>query len=68
MYGFEWNGVAAGSIGVAIGLVAVIAFSRRRTRRRDAQATVEVENEAKKRIDVVAIDAPTTAPKRETRC
>jgi hypothetical protein len=28
MYGFDWNGVAAASAGVGIGVAAVIAFSR----------------------------------------
>lgn len=63
----DWNGLAAGSGVVGISLVAVIALSRRRTKRRAALPSVVVEHEPRRRIDVVAIDAPTPAPKRETK-
>ncbi len=64
---FDWNVLAAGSAGIGISLVAVISLSRRRTKRRAALPSVVVENEPRRRIDVVAIDAPTPAPKRETK-
>ena len=67
MYGSDLNWVAVGSAGVGIGLVTVIAFNRRRTRRRGGAANAEVEKEPKRRIDVVAIDAPTPASKREAK-
>ncbi len=64
----DWNLLAAGSAAVGIGLVAVIAFSRRRTRRRAALASAAVESEPRRRIDVVAIDqGAARAPKRETK-
>jgi|1186.fasta_scaffold233856_2 hypothetical protein len=56
MGGFDWIGVAAASAGVGIGLVAVDAFSRRRTARRTAQASPADASEPTRRIDVVAID------------
>jgi len=66
MYGFDWNGVAAASAGVGIGLAAVIAFNRRRAGRRAAADTVAVVSEPRRRIDVVAIDeGAACAPRRE---
>jgi hypothetical protein len=66
MYGCDWNGVAAASAGVGIGLAAVIAFNRRRAGRRAAPDTVAVVSEPRRRIDVVAIDeGAACAPRRE---
>jgi hypothetical protein len=56
MHGFVWNGVVGASAGLGLGLVAVIAFSRRRTGRRAAPETLAVTSEPRRRIDVVAID------------
>ena len=68
MHGFVWNGVVAASAGLGIGLVAVIAFSRRRTGRRAAPETLAVTSEPRRRIDVVAIDeGGTRAPEREAK-
>jgi hypothetical protein len=68
MYGFDWNGVAAASVGAGIGLAALIAFSRRRAGRRAAPDTVALVSEPRRRIDVVAIDAEVARePKREAK-
>lgn len=67
MDGFHWSFIAAGLAGVGTGLVALQLFGRRRLRRRAASAHAAGESEPKRRIDVVAIDAPTHAPKRETK-
>ena len=66
MAGFDWNLWAAGAAGIAIGLCALAALTRRKTSRRAAlQARAAVGN-PKRRIDVVAIDEGTaSAGKRE---
>ncbi len=64
----DWNLLAAGSAAVGIGLAAVIASSRRGTRRRAALPSDAAESEPKRRIDVVAIDeGPARAPKQEAK-
>ena len=68
MGGFDWIGVAAASAGGGIGLVAVIAFGRRRTERRTAPASPAATSESRRRIDVVAIDEDVARePKREAK-
>ena len=67
MDSIDWSAVAAGSAAVGAALVAVIAFSRRKTRRRAALVNGELESEPRRRIDVVQIDAPTPTRKRETK-
>jgi len=56
MEDIDWNLWAAGAAGIAIGLCALAALTRRKTSRRAAlQARAAVSN-PKRRIDVVAID------------
>jgi hypothetical protein len=58
MFGFVWNGVAAVAAGVGIALLAVFAFSRRRTGRRAPEAV----REPSRRIDLVTIDEGAASP------
>ncbi len=67
MDGFNWNLLAAGSAGVATGLIALVAWSRRRTRRRPAPDPVAVVGEPRRRIDVVAIDEGTASARKQER-
>lgn len=67
MDGFDWNVFAAGAAGVAIALLAVVALSRRRTRRRAASNAVAVVSEPKRRIDLVAIDEGAAAKSAEAK-
>jgi hypothetical protein len=60
---WSWNLIAAGLAGAGTGFAALQLFGRLRLRRRAAAAG---RSEPERRIDVVAIDAPTQDPKRET--
>jgi hypothetical protein len=67
MGGFDWNLWGAAAAAIAIGLCALGALSRRKTRRRTDLEALAAIGSSKRRIDVVAIDEGTASARKHER-